>query len=246
MTADGTELYLDLMKKVLPNLIYEDPSLRVYQYDGAPENPRMDGRDWPSVAHTMIGVARLNNLQDCVEQVLRDGVPGDLVETGVWRGGACILMRAVLRAHGVTDRTVWVADSFEGMPASTGHAADAALELHRHNDVLAVSLKDVQANFARYDLLDDRVRFLPGWFKDTLPAAPIDQLAVLRLDGDLYGSTMDALVHLYPKVSAGGFVIVDDYCIPHCRAAVDDYRRAHGVTDEVIPIDASASYWRRS
>jgi len=82
--------------------------------------------------------------------------------------------------------------------------------------VLAVPLEEVQALFRRYDLLDAQVRFLKGWFKDTLAGAPIERLALLRLDGDLYESTMDALVPLYDKVSPGGFVIVDDYysCAP--------------------------------
>ena len=246
LSAHGNELYLDIMKKVLTNVIYEDAPIRVYDYEGAGANPRLDGRDWPSIAHTMVGMARLDNLQHCIGQVLEDGVSGDFIETGVWRGGACIFMRAILRAHGVADRTVWVADSFAGMPAATGHAADAALKLHEHNDVLAVSLDTVRRNFERYDLLDDQVHFLPGWFKDTLPTAPVEKLAVIRLDGDLYGSTMDALVHLYPKLSPGGFVIVDDYCIPHCRQAVDDFRSEHSITDEVVPIDASAAYWRHT
>ncbi len=74
---------------------------------------RMEGRDWPLLGHTMIGIKRLDNLQFCVERVLADDVPGDLIETGVWRGGATIFMRAILKAHGVTDRRVWVADSGE-------------------------------------------------------------------------------------------------------------------------------------
>ncbi|WP_327088492.1 alpha/beta fold hydrolase [Nonomuraea sp. NBC_01738] len=233
--------YLDLMKRTLTNLIYEDPPVPStwspeLTYDRL---SRTTGLDWPSKAHTMVGLRRLDNVQECVEQVLLDGVPGDLVETGVWRGGTTIFMRSVLAAWEVRDRVVWVADSFQGMPE------DAALGTHRFNDFIGVPLETVRRNFAAYDLLDDQVRFLPGWFKDTLPAAPIERLAVLRLDGDLYESTMDALVNLYPKLSHGGFVIVDDYFLQVCRDAVYDFRERHGITDEIRDIDGYGAYWRR-
>jgi O-methyltransferase len=91
------------------------------------------------------------------------------------------------------------------------------------------------------------VRFLKGWFRDTLPTAPVQRLALLRLDGDLYESTTDALTHLYPEVSPGGFVVVDDYGdIAACRQAVTDYRKAHGIEEPIVPIDWSGAYWRRS
>ena len=142
---------------------------------------------------------------------------------------------------------MWVADSFQGLPApSDDHPADAG---HDWSDVsaLKVSADDVRANFDRYGLLDDRVRFLKGWFRDTLPAAPIDEIALLRLDGDLYESTIDALDSLYPKVSVGGYVLVDDYGgWEPCRAAVDDYRAAHGLTDQIVEVDWTGVHWRRS
>jgi O-methyltransferase len=155
----------------------------------------------------MIGSLRLDNLQDCIESVVRDNVPGDLIETGVWRGGATILMRGVLAAYGIADRIVWVADSFAGLPPPNPQAypADAG-DIHWTHRELAVSLKTVPESFARYGLLDDQVRFLVGWFRDTLPTAPIHRLAVARLDGDMYESTMDALVALYPKLSVGGYL----------------------------------------
>ena len=117
------------------------------------------------------------------------------------------------------------------------------MNLHLERD-LAVSLEQVQANFARYELLDDQVKFLKGWFRDTLPDSPVEALAVMRLDGDLYESTMDALVHLYPKLSPGGFVIVDDYGLTTCRAAVDDYRERHEIKEPLVEIDWTGAYWR--
>lgn len=245
-----TELYLDLLEKVVTNLVYEDapiPNEWFPEQEFRPEN-RETGTDWPSVAHTMVGLKRVRNIRTLLDRVVADGVPGDFIETGVWRGGVCIFARGYLKAHGITDRIVWLADSFEGIPdtGAQGHPMDREMALHRSNHVLGVSADAVRENFGRYGLLDDQVRFLPGWFKDTLPTAPVERLAVLRLDGDLYESTLDALDNLYPKLSTGGFVVIDDYFIPACRKAVDEFREKHGITDEVVAIDEYSVFWRRS
>ena len=193
----------------------------------------------------MLGPVRMDNLEHCVRTVIEEEIPGDLIETGVWRGGACIFMRAILAAYEVRDRKVFVADSFEGLPRpDAGISEDAGSRFHEMKD-LRVDLDSVRENFRKYDLLDDQVVFLPGWFSETLPAAPIERLSVLRLDGDMYGSTMDALENLHPKVSPGGFVIIDDYCLEPCRAAVTDYRHRHGIEDEIVTIDWAGAYWRR-
>lgn len=206
------------------------------------------GDYWPVRAHTMIGIQRLNNLQFCVETVIRDGIPGDMIETGAWRGGACIFMRAILKAYADTSRIVWVADSFVGLPQPNGvaYTADAGDIHHTFSDFLAVSRQQVEENFRRYNLMDDQVRFLEGWFKDSLPAAPIDCLAVLRLDGDMYESTIQALETLYEKLSRGGFVIVDDYHLGPCKQAVTDFRLRRGINDEIIDIDGKGVFWRKS
>ncbi|MEV0056723.1 TylF/MycF/NovP-related O-methyltransferase [Saccharopolyspora shandongensis] len=156
-------------------------------------------------------------------------------------------MRAFLKAHRDHDRVVWVADSFQGIPTTTpeSHPADRELALHEYNDVLAAPKSTVEENFRCYGLLDDQVGFLAGWFRDTLPGAPIERLALLRLDGDLYESTENTLTHLYDKLSPGGFVIVDDYAIPACRDAVDDFRARHGITEPIEVIDTTGVCWRR-
>jgi O-methyltransferase len=209
---------------------------------------REEGRDWPLEAETMIGLKRLDSLQACCEDVIQRGVPGDLIETGVWRGGGSIFMRAVLAAYGDTRRTVWVADSFQGLPRpDPRYPADAADQWWTFAE-LAVPLETVQANFARYGLLDEQVRFLPGFFKDTLATAPITtQLAILRLDGDMYESTMDALTALYPKLAPGGYCIVDDYfAIAACREAVEAYRAAQGIREPIVQIDWAGGFWQRA
>jgi O-methyltransferase len=196
--------------------------------------------------HTMIGRARLENLATCLESIRRSGVPGDFIECGVWRGGTTIFMRGFLKVFRITDRLVWVADSFAGPPpASLPQDQGDNLSAAKY-PMLAISLETVQDLFARYDLLDGQVRFLPGWFKDTLPRAPIERLALLRIDGDLYESTWDALSMLYPRLCVGGFVIVDDYyCIPACRQAVDEYRQRAGITTPLEAVDWTGVFWQK-
>lgn len=209
---------------------------------------RTNGKDWPVNGETMIGLRRLDNLHDCIRDVLQRGVPGDFIETGVWRGGATIFMRAALEAYGDTTRRVWVADSFKGLPPpDPRYPADSGNTLW-NDSRLAASVDQVKANFACYGLLDDRVHFLVGWFRDTLPGAPIDELSILRLDGDLYESTMDALRSLYPKLSVGGYIIVDDYRVEAlgCRQAVDEFRAEHEITEPIQVIDWAGVFWQRS
>ncbi|MFQ5724671.1 MAG: TylF/MycF/NovP-related O-methyltransferase [Terriglobia bacterium] len=268
--ADPRALYLDLLKLSLTNSLhgesyqliprpraflkrkvfdlFDQRGIQLMRRRTLDPQARAEGRYWPALAHTMIGLRRLDNLQFCVEDTLARKIPGDLIEAGVWRGGASIFMRGILKAHAVTDRRVWVADSFEGLPPPNQEKfqADARSTLYRVK-VLAVPLEEVKANFNRYGLLDDQVRFLPGWFRDTLPTTSAQRWAVLRLDADMYESTMDALVNLYPNLSVGGYVIIDDYgAVPACRRAVHDYRDAHNIQEEIRAIDWTGVFWQRA
>lgn len=272
--SEASDLYLDLLKRTLTRMSFGEtlapPKLRrgvlqtasmallqrflsLFRLTAArtvrfdPER-RERGLDWPPDAETMIGLLRLSQLEASVKTVVSEGIPGDFIETGVWRGGACIFMRGALAALGDPVRRVFVADSFNGLPPPdiTLYPADAG-DRHHTKRELAIPEETVRENFRRYGLLDDRVLFLKGWFKETLPKAPIERLAILRLDGDMYGSTMDAIRPLYPKVSPGGFVIVDDYgAVPACRQAIHDYRDEHGITDPIVPIDGIGVYWRKT
>jgi O-methyltransferase len=241
--------YLDLLKGCLTRLLFmNDGPDRDNEALAEQRKLRESGWDWPGEAETMIGLVRLNCIEACVTAAVREGVPGDLLEAGVWRGGAAIFMRAMLFALGDQTRKVWVADSFEGLPPpdTANFAQDATMDLSGYKE-LAVSLEEVQANFDRYGMLDDRVRFLKGWFKDTLAVAPIEHLAVLRLDGDYYESTIQGLEALFDKVSPGGFVIIDDYfAFEPCRKAVQDFRVANSIDDEIVPVDQASAYWRKS
>jgi O-methyltransferase len=269
-TSDPTQLYLELLKLSLTNWIHgheewiavAPPSklgwlqrmlipsgTKLFREQRFDANKRENGQDWPAplFAQTMIGVKRLNNLQYCVERVIKEHIPGDLIETGVWKGGSTIFMRGILKAYGDTTRKVWVADSFQGLPAPNPALYPEDIgDIHHTIDNLRVSEDAVKENFQAYGLLDSQVKFLKGWFKDTLPTAPIEKLAVLRLDGDMYESTMDAFVALYEKLSLGGYVIIDDYCIESCRKAVHDFRKMKKIEDEIIDIDGSGVFWKKS
>jgi hypothetical protein len=239
------DMYLDLLKRTLTGMIYEDPAIPVSwrALNTYNERARQRGRDWPLNAHTMIGLKRLENIQDCMEMIIAEDIPGDVIETGVWRGGACIFMRGVLRAHHVPNRIVWVADSFDGFPKPE-RDDDKALASQPEQAHLAVPMSDVAHNFDLYGLMDRQVIFLPGWFSESLPG-PVKRLAVLRLDCDLYNSTMDAITPLYPLLSPGGFCIVDDWNVPMCREAVCEYRDSNGITEPLINIDGHSVYWRK-
>jgi hypothetical protein len=211
------------------------------------EDGRLTASTLPPWALTMIGARRLVNVEFCVRDVLERGVPGDLIETGVWKGGTTIFMRGLLRAYGVTDRKVYVADSFEGIPAPDAEAypADEDSTLHLWRD-LAIGVDEVRANFQRFGLLDDQVEFVKGWFRDTLPALREHVWSVIRLDGDLYESTLDALRNLYDGLAVGGWVIIDDYSdISACRQAVTDFRAEKDITEHMTEVDWSAVCWQK-
>ncbi len=247
----SARLYLNLLRHSLcrdrfPDSRYDisSGSLQLKPFD--PEL-REKGRDWPLEAVTMVGTKRLENLENCCCAAVQEKIPGDFVETGVWRGGCGILMRGVLAATGDQTRQVWLFDSFEGLPQpdAKNYPHDEGDRLWTFNEYLAVSLEKVKANFERFDLLDQRTQFVAGWFRDTIPKTRLNSISVLRLDGDLYESTRLVLSHLYSRVSSRGFIIIDDYALPNCKAAVDDFRATHSIQSPMTRIDWSGMFWRK-
>jgi O-methyltransferase len=206
---------------------------------------RIQGFDWPWSGLTMVGLERLDDLQSCVEQAVADDVEGDLIEAGVWRGGASILMRATLDSLGETDRTVWVADSFQGLPPpDQAFPEDRGLDLSWIG-FLAASVDEVRAHFTRFGC-ERGVNFVKGYFAESLPALKDHRWSIVRIDGDTYEATWTALECLYPGLSPGGYLIVDDYqVIEECRAAVGDFRREAGVEEPLEMIDRMGARWRR-
>ncbi len=271
---DVRSAYIDLLEKALtyalwsepPQLLSQLPRLRsrhkilkmidklISPFGGrvalpfnAAEQDRAEGKIWPLQAQTMIGNYRLANVRMAVETIISEKIPGDLIETGVWRGGTCIYMRGILNAYGEIKRKILVADSFAGLPKPDAgkYPADAG-DKHFEYANLAISRQTVEDNFRKYDLLDDQVEFIEGFFEDTLHHLKTESFAVIRLDGDMYSSTIQALDVLYPKLSMGGFCIIDDYGLTGCKKAVDDYRAKHAIKDEMIKVDWTGMYWRKS
>ncbi len=276
---DATDLYLNLLRDCLTRGLFIEEEVRTVGLDGwkqrvwdavrrAAGHPelrlvkpvaataqarlaRSEGRGHHAETfETSISYARLDNIRDCVSTVVRDEVPGDLIEAGVQRGGAAIFTRAVLAAHGATDRRLWLADTFTGLPVANPeqYPADEGYDLSG-KDPNAIGVEGVKSNFRRYGLLDEQIEFIVGLFKDTLADAPLQQLAVIRLDGDLYESTMDSMTALYPKLSVGGYLIVDDYNSPMwskaCGQAIRDFRAQHDIAEPMTEVDWNAIYWRR-
>jgi len=253
--------YFNLCKRILTDTIsdefirrrfFQDPnSLTDFEIINAikeiPAVKSIFGTYWPKRAHTMIGLKRLENLQFCVEDIIKNNVQGDLIETGVWRGGSTIFMRIILKKYGIMDKIVFVADSFEGLPKPNPEMfpEDSGDNLHTFQE-LKVSLNEVKNNFKMYGVLDAQVQFIKGFFENTMKTAPVEKLSLLRLDGDMYSSTWAVLENLYDKLSSGGYLIVDDYSLKGCKKAIDDFRLQNNITEPLQQIDSYGIFWKKT
>jgi O-methyltransferase len=232
-------IFIDLLMEVIIGTIYKDPDENINKI-------RIEGSGTSNNSYSLIGQKRLKNLRELIEVVIKAGIPGDFIETGVWRGGACILMRGILAAYGIADRFVYLADSFKGVPEPNIDKFPADEHLKGLHKAFEVPIEQVKANFEAFGLLDSQVIFVEGWFKDTLSSLSESRFALIRLDGDLYESTVQALDALYPLLSPGGFVIVDDYgAFEPCRRAVGEYREKHSITAPLQKVDWTGVWWRK-
>jgi len=188
------------------------------------------------LAYTGVGRQRLDQLEQCVKTIREEGVGGDIVDCGADRSGSAIFLRGLLEAYYLGRRRVWVAQRFCGgrEPAENG-APDFAYDLNTVRDA-----------FQRFKLLDDRVRFIQGPPAETLAEAPLDDVALLRVDGHDADDVRGALEAVYARMSPGGFVVVDDYWDERCQAAVEAFRSEHGVVEPLERIDWSGAAWRKS
>lgn len=276
LSADQHEIplhsrYLCLLKRALVNWIYPEHELQVsyLQSDTVSKDKltrsrylrdisRIEAGNYSELlekkkngfvtvlSHTLIGLRRLNHLEYCAREIFAQKIPGDFFEAGVCQGGASIFLRGLQVAFGEEQRKVWAADSFEGLPPAL-LAQDYGLDFTESNyPWLAFSQERVEDHFRRYDLWSDQVRLVKGWFSETLPELDCGPLSLLRLDADLYQSTMETLVNLYDKVVPGGFIVVDDYgAFEACRLAIDDFRKERKIQDTLKWIDWSGVYWRK-
>jgi len=215
----------------------------------------MVGKAWPSYGYTMVGLKRSKHIQLLLEDVFQKGVPGDFLEAGVWRGGASIIAKAVMFAHGEDTRRVFVCDSFQGLPKNELHQDKAHNVDWSAMEYLRVSQEQVMSNFRDFDLLDDRVEFVKGYFSESMPrfreshlgagGAPSPQLAVVRADGDMYSSCFDIIVNLYDFIPVGGYFIIDDWTGFPCADAIKDFRGHLGINEEIILVDQSSAFFQK-
>jgi hypothetical protein len=188
-------------------------------------------------AFTMTSIKRVFALSKAVEHVVAHRIPGDIVECGVWRGGSMMAVALTLIEHGAV-RRLHLFDTFEGMPPPgqfdqdlCGEPAAAQLQRdHQHASLIRAysPLDEVRGNLESTGYDPAQIRYVPGRVEETLPACAPPQIALLRLDTDWYESTYHELVHLYPRLSPGGVLIIDDY--GHwqgARRAVDQYLSEH-------------------
>ena len=209
---------------------------------------REAGDDWTLMGSTMVGLRRLDNVRDLIKAVILNGVEGDYIETGVWRGGASIFARAVIAAYGEqASRTSYVCDSFSGLPPGD-RDLDPGDKNWDNTTYLEVPYSVVANNFFSYGLLDKNVVFVKGLFRDSLGPLSnhIKRLSIMRLDGDMYESTVDVLYRLYDKLSVGGYVIIDDWFGFPARTACEDFFKVHGINPKITAIDNLAVFWMKT
>lgn len=249
-------MYINLLKKALLGILDEKHEkidgngnlaitkrhhIQLYMTD----NDFLNGNGWAARAYSMIGIKRMDNIENLIKDIIENKIEGDFIETGVWRGGATIFMNGINTFYNL-NRKIFVADSFEGLPKpDPKYPEDASDKLYRLK-MLKVDLDTVQNNFKRFDLLNDNVIFIKGFFEHSLKDAPIEKLSLMRLDGDMYSSTIQVLEQLYDKLSIGGYVIIDDYGLPGAYQAVHDFIDKNKLNVKLITIDTSLSiYWKK-
>jgi O-methyltransferase len=260
--SDGSALeraclaYLQVIRQCVSGLVYKSSERSVdpaaFQLSSGHLNPldtgrRQGGTDWTYLGDTMTGQTRLENVQNLLTDVIEKKITGDYIETGVWRGGSSMLARAVLVAYDQPHRKSFVCDSFRGLPPMNRNLdpSDKGWDQMKY---LEVAAETVAEGFAKYSLLDENVIFAKGFFNETMPALAkhVTRFAVMRLDGDMYESTVDVLYHLYDKLSIGGYLIMDDWYGFPSKTACEHFFSVHGISPEIIQIDALSAYWKKT
>lgn len=189
--------------------------------------------------YTLIGSRRARALHRAGLICDREQVEGDLVDCGCFNGGSSVMM-----STGAPSRAVWAFDSFQGLPEAGERDPSRALDW---TGELVASESKAREAFERY-ASPARLHLVKGWFRDTFPvtAPRVERVAILHADGDWYESVKLTLETFEPKVSPGGFVVIDDYgAWEGARDATDEYRAALGIRARLVEIDHTASYWRK-
>jgi cephalosporin hydroxylase len=234
----GADVNVDLLRDPTRFLRQETTRLRQQQRAGTSATSTGTTAYFP---YTTMGRERINHLETVLKQLRQGGVPGDIVDCGPGRGGAAIFARGLLDAYEVEDRCVWVAGTFRATPEGTDRVS-----LERHGvDALLADLNQIREGFECFGLLDERVRFLQGEFDETLPDAPIERVALLRI-GAAGERARAALDHLYDRLVIGGYVIVEDDSDPGVHEAVNKFRAQRGILEPTERVGPAGCAWRKT
>jgi predicted O-methyltransferase YrrM len=193
----------------------------------------------------MCSNARLRGIHSAVKHVVAHNIPGDVVECGTARGGSAALMGLTLQQLGASERTLWVFDTFEGLPPPTADDPDYDIAKLYTGTCLG-TIEDVTASFRRLGIYP-QAKLVKGLFQDTLPDADIKNIAFLHLDGDWYESVKTCLENLYDKVSEGGVIQIDDYGFwKGAQKAVDEFFASRSIVPRMKRLDYSGRQFIKS
>lgn len=268
--AQAGEAYLRFLRGLLTGAALECEALAPAANFAKCLDPFRRGRAWPKLGITMAGMARAASISEQLKLIKDSNVPGAYLEAGVWRGGMSIYARASMYVYKLAKRKMYVADSFMGLPpprnSSLRPDETAYSQKASSNRTLAVGMQHVKNNFRMYGVDSEQVVLVPGYFVDSLP--PLreemvrtgEQIALLRMDGDMYDSTIDILYNLYDLVPVGGIIVVDDWdwksgCkegstararpLFGAKEAVIDFHAMHEITAVMHDIDGTGAWWQK-
>ena len=210
-------------------------------------NEREEGLDRPFYGETLIGLKRLNIVQNLIHNAIKNKIPGDFIEAGCFRGGVGIFVFHMLKILGENNRKIYLADSFQGLPKpNPKNFPKDTIFLNIPKDLgLICSIDTVKNNFRKYNALGPNVKFLKGWFSDTLPKLKNEKFFTIRVDGDYYQSTYESLENLYPGLSLGGYAIMDDYGLNVATSAIIDFRKKYNIKEEMKFSGKIGCYWEK-
>jgi Macrocin-O-methyltransferase (TylF) len=197
--------------------------------------------------YTLVSPERVQNLYRLARRIELENIPGDVVECGVCNGGTAAILASTATKSSLP-RTVWLLDSFQGMPEVTAEDGDGAVGGSAQDYVGQVvgSVDRVRQILVRVGANMDRVKIIPGWFDVTFPAVNCGQIALLNIDADWYKSVKLCLETFYDRVVKGGFISFDDYGHwPGCRKAVDEFFSERGIAHPLNEVDYTARWLQK-
>jgi hypothetical protein len=226
-----------LARRIIPKRALQSLRLGIEEVTYPPDFTQSDVELCESVQpYTMTSPERLLSLSTLVKQVVSSGVQGAIVECGVWRGGSMMIVARTLMQLGVTDRELYLFDTFTGMSAPTeldvsafgrkraARLLDQAPRKAGRSVWCMATQEDVAANLESTGYPSERIHLIPGRVEDTIPQNAPTKIALLRLDTDWYESTRHELGHLYDRLGCGGALIIDDYGYwEGARRATDEF-----------------------